>query len=70
MGQQGIQIESLVVYGWPEIVCQKNQIDSLVQTVHIFSEDIGRKFGIKNCRVFIMERRKIIRTDGIRLPDE
>ena len=38
--------------------------------MHIFSEDIGRKFGIKNCRVFIMERRKIIRTDGIRLPDE
>ena len=37
--------------------------------MHIFSEDIGRKFGIKKCRVFIIERRKIIRTDGIRLPD-
>ena len=47
----------------------KNQIDSLVQTVHIFSEDIGMQFGIKKCGVLIMERGKVIRTDGIRLPD-
>ena len=45
----------------------KNQIDSLVQTVHIFSEDIGMQFGIKKCGVLIMERGKVIRTDGIRL---
>ena len=32
----------------------------------IFSEDIG----IKRCGVLIMERRKVIRTDSIRLPDE
>ena len=25
---------------------RKKQIDSLVQTVHIFSEDIGMQFGI------------------------
>ena len=47
----------------------KNQRDSLVQTVHIFSEDIGMQFGIKKCGVLIMERGKVIRTDGIRLPD-
>ena len=45
----------------------KNQIDSLVQTAHIFSEDIGMQFGIKKCGVLIMERGKVIRTDGIRL---
>ena len=44
----------------------KKQIDSLVLTVLIFSEDIG----IKRCGVLIMERRKVIRTDSIRLPDE
>ena len=48
-------------------VKSKNQIDSLVQTVHIFSEDIGMQFGIKKCGVLIMERGKVIRTDGIRL---
>ena len=47
----------------------KNQIDSLVQTVHIFSEDIGMQFGIKKCGVLIMERGKVVRIDGIRLPD-
>ena len=47
----------------------KNQIESLVQTVHIFSEDIGIQFGITKCGVLIMERGKVIRADGIRLPD-
>ena len=47
----------------------KNQIDSLVQTVHIFSEEIGMQFGIKKFGVLIMERGKVIRADGIRLPD-
>ena len=46
----------------------KKQIDSLIQTVHIFSEDIRIQFGIKKCGVLIMERGKVIRTDGIRLP--
>ena len=45
----------------------KKQIDSLVQTVYIFSEDIGMQFGIKKCGVLVMERGKVIRTDGIRL---
>ena len=47
----------------------KNQIDSLIQTMHIFSEDIGMKFRIKKCGVLIMQREKLTRTDGIRLPD-
>ena len=47
----------------------KNQIDSLVQTVHIFNEDIGMQFAIKKCGVIIMERGRVIRTDGIRLQD-
>ena len=47
----------------------KNQIDYLVQTVHLFSEDICIQCGIKKCGLLIMERRKVIRTDSIRLPD-
>ena len=46
-----------------------NQIDSLMQTVHIFSENTGMQFGIKKCGVLIIERGKVIRTHGIRLPD-
>ena len=47
----------------------KNQIESLVQIVHTFSEDIGMQFGIKKCGVRIMERGNVIGTDSIRLPD-
>ena len=47
----------------------KNRIDSLVQTVHIFREDIGAQFGINKCGILIMERGKVIRADGIRLTD-
>ena len=36
----------------------ENQIDSLVQTVHIFSEDIGMQFGIKKSIVLITVRGK------------
>ena len=46
----------------------KKQIDFLVQTVHVFSEDIGMQFRVKKCGVLIIERGKVIRTDGIRLP--
>ena len=49
---------------------RKNQIDFLVQTVYIFSENSGKQFEIKKYRVLIMERRKVIRPNGgIRLPD-
>ena len=45
MGQQGIQIE-LFMDDLKLFAKSKNQIDSLVQTVYIFSEDIGMQFGI------------------------
>ena len=66
---QGIQIESFVTYDLKSFAKSKKQIDSLVQTVHIFSEDIGMQFRIKKCGVLIMERGKVIKTDGIKLPD-
>ena len=50
-------------------VKSKNQIDYLVQTLHLFSEYTGMQFGIKKCGVRIMESGKVIRTNDIRLPD-
>ena len=67
---KGFKLNHLLFMDDLELLAKiKNQTDSLVQTVHIYSEDIGMKFGIKKWGVLIMERRKIIRTDGIRLPD-
>ena len=47
----------------------QNQIDSLVNTVYLFSSDIGMEFGIGKCGVLVMQRGKAIATDGIELLD-
>ena len=47
-----------------------DQIDSLVQTVFIFSEDIGMEFGLKKCGVVILKKGKFVKLDGIHLPNQ
>ena len=47
----------------------KNQIHSLVETVHKFSEDIGIQMVIKKCGLLIMEREKVIIANFFRFPD-
>ena len=44
-------------------------LDSLVQTVCVFSEDIGMEFGIKKCAMLVTEKGKIMESVGIELPD-
>ena len=45
------------------------EIDSLVQTVRIFSDDIGMQFGLEKCASMTMKRGKRVHSDGIALPD-
>ena len=40
-------------------------LDSLVQTIRVFSEE----FGIEKCAMLVMEKRKIVKSVGIDLPD-
>ena len=44
-------------------------LDSLVQTVPVFSGDIGMEFGIEKCAMLVMEKGKIVKSVGIELPD-
>ena len=44
-------------------------LDSLVQTVCVFSEDIGMEFGIKKCAMLVMEKGKIVKSVDIEWPD-
>ena len=44
-------------------------LDLLVQTVRVFSEDIGMEFGIERCVMLVMETGKIMKSVGIELPD-
>ena len=44
-------------------------MDSLVQTVRVFSEDMGMEFGIEKCAMLVMEKGKIVKSVDIELPD-
>ena len=47
----------------------EDQIDNLVNTVRIFSEDIKMEFGLPKCGVLIMKREKVVKSEGISMPD-
>ena len=36
----------------------------------IYSTDIGMQFGISKCAVLVLDRGKITKTDGIRMPND
>ena len=57
-------MDDLKVYGKNE-----NQVDNLVNTVRIFSKDIGMEFGITKCAMLTMKRGKKSKSEGIELPD-
>ena len=44
-------------------------LDSLVQTVRVFSDDIGMQFGIEKCAMLVMRRGKKVKSEGIALPN-
>ena len=44
-------------------------LDSLAQTVRVFSQDIGMEFGIEKFAMLVMEKGKILKSVGIKLPD-
>ena len=48
----------------------KEQTNMLVRIVYVFSTNISMKFGIKKCGILTMNRIKIVKTEGIKLPDE
>ena len=43
--------------------------NTLVRTVYVFSTDTGMEFGIKKCGILTMKRGKIVKSEGIKLPD-
>ena len=45
-------------------------LDSLIQTVRIFREDIGMQFGIEKCAMLVMKKGKIVKSDDIELPND
>ena len=58
-------MDDLKLYG-----ANKDQIDSLVQAVRIFSQDIRMSFGLDKCAVLEMRRGRQVGSSGIDLPDD
>ena len=52
-------------------LCSKTvqELDCLVQTVRIFSSDVGMQFGISKCAILEMKRGKVLDSEGIELPN-
>ena len=44
-------------------------LDSLVQAVHVFSEDTGMEFGIEKCAMLVMKKGKVLKSVGMELPN-
>ena len=47
-----------------------DQVDSLVQAVFTFSEDICMEFGLKKCGVVVLKKGKLVKFDVIHLPNQ
>ena len=47
----------------------EKELDSLVQTIHIFSKYIGKEFSIEKCAMLVIETGKIVKSVGKELPD-
>ena len=50
--------------------CNGKELNLLVQTIHIFSKDIGMEFGIQMCAMLMIETGKILKSVGIEMPDD
>ena len=50
--------------------CNGKELNLLVQTIHVFSKDIGMEFGIEKCAMLMIETGKILKSVGIEMPDD
>ena len=58
-------MDDLKLYG-----VNKDQLDSLIQVVRIFSQDIKMSFGLEKCAVLEIRRGRQVDSNGIDLPDD
>ena len=47
----------------------KEQTNALTRTVYVFSINISIEFGIKKCGILIIKRGKIVKSEGLKLPN-
>ena len=45
-------------------------LDSVIETVKIFSQDIRMQFAIDKCAILVMKKGKIVKSDDIQFPND
>ena len=50
-------------------VKKENELETLIHTVRIYSEDIGMEFGIEKCAMLVMKSGKRHRADRMEQPN-
>ena len=45
-------------------------LDSVIETVKIFSQDIRLQFAIDKCAMLVMKKGKIVKSDDIQFPND
>ena len=58
-----LYMDDLKLYGK-----NKEQIESLVNTVQLLSDNIGMKFGVAKCDMLVLKRGKVVESEGIVMP--
>ena len=48
----------------------EKELETLIQTVRIYSQDIGMEFGIEKCALIVMKRGKQVMAEGVELPNQ
>ena len=48
----------------------ERELETLIHTIRIYSQDIGMEFGIEKCALLVMKRGKRYLTDGIEPPNQ
>ena len=48
----------------------KKELETLIHTIRIYSQDIGMEFGFEKCSLLVMKSGKWHLTDGIDLPNQ
>ena len=70
--KNGKRLNHLIFMGNLKLFGKNENVNSLVSTVQVFSDDIKKEFGVKKCGILIMHRGALAKTkrNGIMLPSE
>ena len=59
------------VHGRHQTICKnEKELETLIDALRIYNQDIGMGFGIEKCAMFVMKSGKWHLTDGMELPNQ